>query len=65
MSDPRIGDRLTITFRACDDREREVTVAGYVLTTDDVLALVEDAMRGVGYQVPTASLQIVRGKGER
>lgn len=60
MSDPRIGDRLTITFRACDDREREVTVAGYVLTTDDVLALVEDAMRAVGYNVPHESLQIMR-----
>lgn len=60
MSDQRMGDRMTITFVAVDGSEREVSVSGYVVTTDDVLALVEDAMRGVGYHVPHESLQIVR-----
>jgi hypothetical protein len=56
----KIGDTLTITLEACSDDGREVTVRGYVLTVDDALLLVEDALRGAGFAVPHESVQVVR-----
>jgi|688.fasta_scaffold918080_3 hypothetical protein len=55
----RVGDMLTITFDALSG-ERRVTVSGDVVTIDDVLKLVEDAMRGAGFNVPHESLRLVK-----
>ncbi len=37
-----------------------LTVSGDVVTIDDVLKLVEDAMRGAGFDVPFESLRLVK-----
>jgi hypothetical protein len=54
-----IGDRLTVTFRALDGT-REVSVSGDVLTITEALDLIEDAMRGAGFNVPHESLNVVK-----
>ena len=60
MSDEhRVGDMLTIEFAALSG-ERRVTVSGDAVTIEDVLALVEDAMRGAGFHVPFESLRVMR-----
>jgi hypothetical protein len=60
MSDEQpIGDGLTITFQSLDGK-RELTLSGDVVTIDDVLKLVEDAMRGAGFNVPHESLNVLR-----
>ena len=64
MSDEQpIGDGLTITFQSLDGK-RELTLSGDVVTIDDVLKLVEDAMRGAGFDVPYESLNVVREDGD-
>jgi hypothetical protein len=60
MSDEQpIGDGLTITFQSLDGK-RELTLSGDVVVIDDVLKLVEDAMRGAGFNVPHESLRVVK-----
>jgi hypothetical protein len=59
-ADQRVGDMLTVEFKALSG-ERRVTVSGDVVTIEDVLKLVEDAMRGAGFNVPFESLDITRG----
>lgn len=54
-----IGDHLTVTFRALDGT-RTVTVESDIVTETDVLMLVEDAMRGAGFNVPFESLDVRR-----
>ena len=58
----RIGDKLVITFNALSG-SRRVTVWGDVTTIDQVLTLVEDAMRGAGFDVPFESLRLVKEGG--
>lgn len=58
MSD-RIGDRLTLTFQSLDGA-RDVEVSGDVVTIEDCLRLIEDAMRGAGFHVPFESLAMRR-----
>jgi len=58
-AEPRIGDRLVVAFTALDG-DRQVSVSGDVVTIDDVLKLVEDAMRGAGFDVPFESLRVVK-----
>lgn len=59
----RVGDMLTITFDALSG-ERHVTVSGDVVTIEDALKLVEDAMRGAGFDVPFESLRLVKEGGD-
>jgi hypothetical protein len=58
-----LGDRLTVTFAALDGT-REVSVTGHVLTIDEALDLIEDAMRGAGFHVPYQSLNVLKEDGD-
>lgn len=61
MSESGASGRLTITYETDDASEafgHVVTVSGDVLTTTDVLELVELALRGSGFHCPLGGLTI-------